>query len=159
MKFLTRIVSVAVLGALATFYMACDDGGTEKTPEELQFEKLNSSWALTSANDGTDRTGDFPGLVLTVSGTFQPGQTYNYSLTGTRPNPSPWPANGTWKFGTDPNTDIIRDPGSVSETNMNYTVTDSSLTLEFNVPEGSNGWPGGKIESVEGNWTFVFSKQ
>ena len=159
MKFLTRILSVAVLGAIASLYMACDGDDPTKTAEEIQFEKLDSIWAITSSNDGTDRSGDFPGLVLTVSGTFQPGQTYNYSLSGTRPNPSPWPANGTWKFGTDPNVDIIRDPGSISETSMKYTVTDNTLTLEFNVPEGSNGWPGGKIESVEGDWTFVFSKQ
>lgn len=159
MKFITRILSIGVLGALTAFYVSCKPDEPTKTAEEIQLGKLVSTWALSSANDSEDRTADFPGLVLTISGTFQPGQTYNYSLTGTRPNPSPWPASGTWKFGEDANTDIIRDPGSPSETNLTYSVNDNTLTIEFNIPSGSSGWPGGRIESVEGDWTFVFTKQ
>lgn len=159
MKIATRILSAIVLGALTVFYTGCKPDEPQETLEETQFKKLNSTWAITSANDGTERTADFSDLVLTLSGTFQPGETYNYSLTGSRPNPSPWPASGTWKFGVNAGNEIIRDPGSVSETAMTYSANESTLTVEFNVPEGSMGWPGGRIESVEGDWTFVFSKQ
>src|SRR5688572_11598510 len=120
MKFASRILSLLVMMGLATFYMSCDGGGGEdKSQQEKQLIKLNKSWALVSANDGTDRTADFPNLVLTVSGTYVNDGTYNYSFTGTRPNPSPWPKNGTWKFGTNPLTEIIRDPVSQSSTNPN----------------------------------------
>jgi hypothetical protein len=41
---------------------------------------------------------------------------------------------------------------------MNYVVSDTELELKFNVPDGSAGWPGGRISSVEGDWTFTFTK-
>ena len=80
-----------------------------QTEEELQLNKLNGIWILESANDGQDRTDDFTNLVLTISGSFVQNGTYNYSFTGTRPNPSPWPRNGTRKFGSNKSTEIIRD--------------------------------------------------
>lgn len=168
MKLVSRILSLLVMTGMAVFYMGCDGGGGEdKTQQEKQLIKLNSSWALASANDGTNRTSDFPNLVLTISGTYAQDGTYNYSFTGTRPNPSPWPSNGTWKFGANPLTEIIRDPVSSSSTNpnsevdMNYEVTDSQLIITFTIPDGSLGWAGGttRAKSVKGNWRFEFTKQ
>ena len=52
------------------------------------------------------------------------GGTYGYSFTGTRPNPSPWPASGTWKFGSNVSTQMVRlddDP----DLGMNYVLTDT----------------------------------
>jgi hypothetical protein len=39
-------------------------------------------------------------------------------------------------------------------------VTDTNLILTFNVPDGSDGWPGGttRTKSVSGDWTFTFTK-
>jgi hypothetical protein len=163
MKFATRILSLLTLAALTTFYVSCDKGGGEKqSEEEVQFGKLKSSWELVTANDGVDRTADFPNLVLTLTGTYAQGGTYNYSFTGTRPNPSPWPASGTWKFGTNVAQELIRDPGTANtELNMTYTVTGSSLIITFLIPDGHTGWAGGtsREKSVSGNWTFTFEKQ
>jgi hypothetical protein len=162
MKLATRILSLLILAGLATFYVSCDKGGGEKKSEaETQFGKLMGSWELVTANvDGTDRTLDFPNLTLTLSGTFAQGGTYNYSFTGTRPNPSPWPAQGTWKFDTNVGSEIIRDPSTASELELNYTVTDSGLVVTFTVPDGSTGWAGGTTRQniVSGNWTFTFSE-
>ncbi|MEX1238416.1 MAG: hypothetical protein WEB30_01815 [Cyclobacteriaceae bacterium] len=130
----------------------------EITDEELQLNKLKDTWNLISANNRQNRTADFPNLALTLSGNYTEGGNYNYSFTGTRPEPSPWPANGNWKFGTNKITEIIRDPGSPDEIAMTYEVTTTNLIVYFNIPDGSAGWPSGRIASVTGDWTFTFSK-
>lgn len=166
MKLASRLLSLFILAAIASFYSSCKEKGEDKkTDEEVQLGKLKSVWTLVSANDGQDRTADFadanhPELKLTLEGNYVDGGTYNYSFTGHRPDPSPWPLSGTWKFGTNKLTDIIRDPGSQSETAMNYQVTDTDLIITFNVPDGSDGWAGGdsRIRSVSGDWTFTFTK-
>jgi hypothetical protein len=160
MKLLTRILSLLILATFATFYMGCGgDNGDDQTEEEKQFNKLKSTWVLESANDGTVRTADFAGLILTLQGSFAQGGTFQYSFTGTRPNPSPWPASGTWKFGQSPSTEIIRDPGSDDELEATYEVTDGALEISFVVPDGHPGWAGSRVESVSGAWTFTFTKQ
>lgn len=136
------------------------DDPKKKTEEQIQLEKLVSVWVLESAvNDGDDRTDEFNGFTLTVSGTYVEGGTYNYSVTGTRPDPSPWPASGTWKFGANKNSEIVRDPGGNSEIAVDYQVTETQLTLSFEVPDGG-GWSGsGRVSSVSGGWVFTFSAQ
>jgi hypothetical protein len=159
MKIALRVLSLLILVAVSAFYMGCKDDDEKKTSEEKQqLDKLLGTWTLQSANDGNDRTGDFTNLVLTLSGNYVEGGTYNYSFTGTRPDPSPWPPSGTWKFGTNKLTEMIRDPNSPDEISMTYTVTDTNLEIKFTVPDGSPGWPGGRIKSVTGNWTFNFTK-
>jgi hypothetical protein len=161
MKLALRLLSLVILSAIAGFYTSCKDKDKAKpTEEQTQLGKLKSVWTLESANDGQDRTADFTNLKLTLEGNYVEGGTYNYSFTGHRPDPSPWPVTGTWKFGTNKSTDIIRDPGTASETAMNYQVTDSNLIVTFNVADGSDGWPGGdsRTRSVSGDWTFTFTK-
>ncbi len=48
--------------------------------------------------------------------------TYSYTIAG-RPDRSPWPAGGSWTFGSDIESQIVRDPGSDHELNISYTVT------------------------------------
>lgn len=158
MKIGLRMLSVLlVIGAAVSFTNCDDDNGGGTSEEETQLKKLAATWTLSSASlDDTDRTSDFPGLVLTISGTFDgTGGTYAYSFTGTRPNPSPWPASGTWQFDANPNSQIVRlDDGQ----KINYTLgsSDSQLTLEFNY-QGA-GFAGSRVEEVGGNWQFVFTK-
>ena len=162
MKIASRILSLLILVVITTFYVGCKkDDDDKKTEEQMQLEKLAGVWTVESANDGGVRTADFTdpsAMVLTLSGNYAEGGTYNYSLTGARPDPSPWPASGTWKFGTNKSSEIVRDPGGVNEINMTYSVTDANLIIEFTVPDGSPGWPGGRIGSVVGDWTFTFTK-
>jgi len=166
MKIASRLLSLLILGLITTFYTGCKkDDDNKKTEEEIQLDKLKGVWNLVSANDGDDRTDSFapapgadPNLVLTVEGNFVQGGTYNYSFTGTRPDPSPWPASGAWKFGTNKLTQIDRDPGGLNEIPMTYQVTATELILSFNIPAGHSGWPGSRINSVTGDWTFTFTK-
>lgn len=160
MKIALRALSVLILAVVTVFYAGCKKkNGDEDTVEKKQLDKLIGDWTMQTANDGDDRTADFDGLVLNITGNYVEGGTYNYSLTGTRPDPSPWPESGTWKFGTNKMTDIIRDPGGTSEITMNYQVTDTDLIITFNIPDGSEGWPGsGRIKNVMGDWRFTFTK-
>ena len=95
MKIASRILSLVILVVVTTFYMGCKkDDDDKKTEEQTQLEKLAGVWTVVSANDGDDRTADFTvptNMVLTLSGNYAEGGTYNYSLTGSRPDPSPWP--------------------------------------------------------------------
>ncbi len=157
MKVATRFLTLFAFVGLAVFYSGCGKEPTDnRTTEEKQLDQLKGTWAMVSANDGNDRTSDFSNLVLTVAGSFSQGGTYNYSLTGTRPNPSPWPASGTWKFGTDPLTQIIRDPGDDIEIDATYEVSATDLEIVFVIPDN---WVGGRTQSVSGTWTFNFVKQ
>lgn len=158
MKVLARILSLFILLAVATLYTSCggDDGPT-KTQEEIQLDKLKANvWNIASVELGTtDRTSDFTNLKMTFTGTFVAGGTYGFSFSGTRPNPSPWPASGTWKFGPTVTTMMVRiddDP----DLGMEYVLTDTQLTIRFDY-DGS-GFAGGRVEEVEGQWEFIFTK-
>lgn len=159
MKFAARFLSLMILAGAAAFYISCDGGdGGSKSPQEKQFDLLKGSWTLQSASlDGTNKTSDYSNLVLTLAGTFAENGIYDYSFTGTRPIVSPWPASGKWKFGTDPVTDIIRDPNTGDEIAAVYTLTSTTLTVSFDLPAGKS-WSGGRVGSVEGSWEFVFEK-
>jgi hypothetical protein len=160
MKLTTRILSLLVLAGIIFISGCGPDPKPKKSDEEKQFEKLAVKWDLVSASDGDDRTADFVDLVLNLSGTFAEGGTFNYDFTGTRPNPSPWPKSGTWKFGDTVTSDLIRDPGTDNELAMEYTVTDTNLTITFTIPDGDPGFPGGsRVGNVTGTWTFEFVRQ
>lgn len=158
MKFVARFLSLTILAGAAIFLASCgSDGGETKSEEETQLEALSKTWTLTSAElDGDVRTADFTNMKLTLSGAFSAGGTYNYSLTGTTPTPSPWPRSGKWKFGSAVTSQMIRDPNSANELEMNYTLANGTLTISFTcVTCDFDG--GGRVSSVEGPWVFVFN--
>ena len=156
-----RFTLPILAAALAISLVSCDkDDPKKKTDEQVQLEKLIGTWTIVSAvNDGEDRTDAFNGFTLTLSGNYAENNTYNYSVTGQRPDPSPWwLETGTWKFGANKLTELIRDPATNSEIDMNYQVTDTNLTLTFTLPDGA-GLPGsGRIQSVAGPWVFQLEK-
>lgn len=151
-----RILSLLVLVGFSVFFSSCgDDNNKKDSDEKKQLNKLKFSWTISSAKlDGTDRTGDFTGLQLSISGDYkQDGGSYAYSFTGKRPNPSPWPSSGTWKFGSPATTQIIRLDDNVT---MNYAVTDSQLTISFAC--ATCDFAGSRVNQVNGQWEFVFTK-
>lgn len=157
MKTILRFVSLVVLVSVAAFYTSCKEDTKKKTKEQIQFEALKAStWRVSSASlDNVDRVGDFTNLTLTVSGTFTAdGGTYQYSFTGSRPTPSPWPSSGTFKFGTTPETKLIRLDDDIE---LDYTLTATQFTVSFDC--ASCDYPGGRVGEVNGNWEFVFNKQ
>lgn len=163
MKIVSKILSLLLLVGCATVYMSCGgDDPAGKSETEQQFDKLKAfTWTMSSATlDNDDRTSDFPNLTLTVSGTFVPETgVYLYTLGGTTPDRSPWPRSGNWEFGTNPLTQIVRDPTSpADETPMEYVVTETTLELKFTIPTTSDGWDGGsRGKAVSGQWIFTFT--
>jgi hypothetical protein len=102
----------------------------------------------------TDYTDEYSDFELTLSGSAGTS-VYAYGVVG-RPVSSPWPAGGTWSFGSDFKTDILRDPGTIDELEVTYSVTDNQLIIEFSYAgEGYDA----RVASVTGNWTYTFEKQ
>jgi hypothetical protein len=158
MKLVARFLSLTLLAGAALFYASCDGGdGDTKSDEEIQLEALSKTWTMQTAElDSDPRAADFTGMKLTLSGAFAAGGTYNYSITGTTPTPSPWPRSGTWKFGADVKSQIIRDPNTGDELEMNYSLSNGVLTISFTCTD-CNYSGGGRVSSVDGPWVFTFN--
>jgi hypothetical protein len=72
MKLLTRTLSLLTIASLTLFFANCggDDGGG-KSKEEKQLDKLKKTWTIQSVElDNVDRTADFTGFTLTITGTY-----------------------------------------------------------------------------------------
>lgn len=142
-----------LLMSLTTLASCSESSDDPKSLAELQFEKLNKEWKISSATfDGTDHTDEYKDFVLTINGDASES-IYNYNITG-RPDRSPWPGNGTWSFGADAQDDIVRDPGSDHELYIVYAVSDNSLTIQFSY-EGV-GFEG-RAKSLNGDWVLTFT--
>ncbi len=148
-----------ILCAVMVLFSNCGDDGGAKPPEQVQLERLSKTWNIVSASlDNANRTGDFNNFKLTMSGTFNastPNGPYAYSVSGSRPTPSPWPVNGTWNFvslGSGDSGTIVR------EDNVTITYSISSTgTLTMNFTCTSCNYPGGRVDAVNGNWVFTFN--
>lgn len=147
MKSLKFLVAAAFVGVLL-LYSGCKP---KKDPglsiEDAQLVKLSKTWKCTSAKlDNSDQTG-YTNFQLTVTSTA--GQkTFGYTTSG-RPSLSPWPASGTFTFGTDVSTQVTRDDGLP----ITYAVTDTQLQVTFNY--AGSGF--GRVSQVKGNWVFTFT--
>lgn len=162
MKFLTRTLSLITVASLVLFFANCGgDGGGGSAKEKTQLKKLSGTWEIVSADlDGDDRTADFTNFTLTIGGTFNsdtPEGPYTFSVSGSRPDPSPWPASGTWTFanisGNEGN--LLRD----DDVPMHYRIaSDGQLTLE--VECAACDYDGAaRTTEVNGPWTFVLDPQ
>jgi hypothetical protein len=157
MKIFSRTLSLLVIATLGFIYVGCGGSDGDGDPaEKVQLTKLSDTWEISSVTLDNDPRTDFPGLTLTINGAFNsssPKGPYNFTVGGTRPNPSPWPASGTWSFGSDPKTDIIRLNDDVA---IDYQLTDTQLVLSFTYD--GDGFAGSRVGEVEGNWVFTFTK-
>lgn len=165
MKLLTRTLSLLTIVSLGLFFANCggdDNGGTPK--EKGQLQKLSKTWVIKTPNgadlDGDDRTADFTNFKLTIGGTFNssnPEGPYTFSVQGSRPEPSPWPANGTWEFASIQTGDkgtLIRS----DEVPMSYQIN-SAGQLILTVECASCDYSGARVMQVNGTWTFTFNAQ
>ncbi len=164
MKLLTRTLSLLTIASLALFFANCgggSDGGSSK--EKTQLKKLSKTWSLATAPNSAklgsdDRTADFTGFTLEITGTYNsdsPEGPYNYEVGGSRPDPSPWPASGTWEFanissGNEGN--LVREDDVV----MHYKIN-SSGQLVLNVQCLACDYEGARTSEVNGDWTFTFN--
>lgn len=142
-----------ILLAVATL-VACDKEH-EPTAEELQLRKLEGTWSVTDVKKDDVVSAEYGDFQLTLSGSLDAG-TFTYATSG-RPETSPWPAGGSWAFGSTITSQVIRDAGSVDELIMNYSVNGSTLILEFDF--SGDGYTNNRVNSPEGQWKFTLDKQ
>ncbi len=159
MKYVARLLSLFLLVSAAIFYASCDGSdGPETSQEETQLNKLKGTWNIQSVdNDGTDRTDEYPGMIVTFAGTYSEGGTYNYTSDADAwPSVSPWKALDTWKFksGSVP-TIFIRQSDF---TEIEYTLSNSDKTLTLDFSYTGPGFANGRTESVTGRWIFVLTR-
>lgn len=128
-------------------------------PEKTALAALSKTWNIVSAHlDNTDRTDDFAGFSLSISGTFnssEPSGPYNFSVSGSRPTPSPWPQSGSWSFGSNPQSNIIRNEIPDGTVAISYNISNGTLTLEFECQDCN--YASARVDAVAGVWTFVLN--
>ncbi len=141
-----------MLGVLIVLSACKEDKPSE---ESIALSKLSSTWnTMSVTKDGVMMSG-YEDFSLTLSGSTL-ASTFAYATLG-RPALSPWPSGGSWTFGANIPSQIIRDAGSIHELVVNYTLVDKQLTLEFNF--SGTGYSKGRMNSPAGSWKFIFSKQ
>lgn len=158
MKFYVKPVLSVVVLAFLFGYSGCKPNGEDPRPaEEVQLEKLSSTWKV-GANgdvklDGVSKKGEYADFQLILTGT--PGATA-FGYTTVRPTGllTAWPSSGSWNFGTDVETQVIRDKGTAKEVSMSYTVTDTQLELTFQYAGAGEQ----RTSKVNGTWIFTLTK-
>lgn len=166
MKHLARLLSLIILVSTGIFFTNCggDGGGDGKSKKEVQYDKLEGTWVVTSVDGpaGHDWQADFvDGTINLTVESFSENGPYTYNFTVVDDVTGPWEPTGEWAFGSDPTTDMVRYDSDDTELDMNYTVTDNQLTISFQDYSG-DGWfigGSGRMMSVDGDWEFVFTKQ
>ena len=150
---------IALLGVLITYSNCGGKGGSEKPIQEVQLEKLSKTWKLTSVTlDGVSKNTEYGAggaspFSLTITGS--PTATSYAYTTANRPSLSPWKASGSWAYGTDVATQIVRDPdNSTDKLDLTYSVTDTQLQISFTF--NGNGYTNTREEVVKGAWVFTF---
>lgn len=150
-----KILSLIGLVTILLTYAGCKKDSNPVEPvTDVQLGKLTKTWKVNTVSlDGTDRTAEYttPGFTLVMTGT-KGNTSFGYSTSG-RPALSPWKSSGSWEFGTDPVTQIIRDKGTSDELNMTYTVTETTLEIKFNFQK--DGYAA-RTGVVKGQWIFNF---
>jgi len=158
MKKVTFLAFIGVIGLLAGSCKSDPD----PTVQEVQLKKMARTWTLNSVTlDGVNKktSSEYNNFKLTISGTYDaklPDAEYSYSVSG-RPQLSPWPASGKWKFGTGaPQSQLVRDDGTDNEISVTYSIQDNplQLTISFNY-QGSG--IAGRTSVVKGGWEMVFN--
>lgn len=148
------LFGVLFIGMTFLFSDCKKSSGPGQSPQDAQLVKLSKTWIISTATgstdgvtlDGTPQTG-YTSFALTINGTA--GQTtFGYSIQG-RPPLGPWPASGTFTYGSDYATQLTRDDGLP----ITYSVTDTKLQMTFNY--SGNGFS--RVNNVKGNWVFNLS--
>jgi hypothetical protein len=153
MKAAKLFITVIAIGSLFTFSNCGESKPAPEPVPDKQLRLLTQTWKVTNVTLGGSPQTGYQNMTLTIKGT-KGGTTFNYEVTG-RPALSPWKTSGTWKFGTDPVTQIIRDPDLANDIlNMSYIVSDPAATLSITFNFTGGGYT--RTDEVKGNWEFTF---
>ncbi|MEO1049821.1 MAG: hypothetical protein AAFX87_04330 [Bacteroidota bacterium] len=136
----------ALFGVLLISSCGDDDGGETESERQTRLLTTPTSWTLSSVTlDGVPVDGWNAFTINVVNGSSV--------STANAVFPGPWSGSHTWEFGTSVTTQIVRDPGSNDELAVTYSVTETTLQLQFQF-EGD-----GFTSRVEGNWVFNMTAQ
>ncbi len=152
MKIHKLILSVALLGTLLTYSGCSKDSAPAPSIKDTQLKSLSQVWKCTSATlQGAAQTG-YTGFQLTISGTAG-NSTFGYTTTGRPPGTksSPWPASGTFTFGTDPATQLLRNDSP--DLPVTYSVSPTTLQITFTY---SGAGYDARVGNVVGTWVYTF---
>ena len=151
MKKLTYLFSaVILLVVLTTIGCKKDDGGS-LSEEEQQLEVLAGTWVATVVNDGVQDRTDYSGFTLTLN------KEMTYSTAG-GPDLLPMPEAGAYIFGTNVKSQLILEPNDANMV-VGYTVSSDGKTLTLTFTYQGDGFTNTRTNSVNGDWTFTFTKQ
>ena len=158
MKLVSRILSLLVITGLAAFIVGCDGGDDpKKSDQDVQLSLLNGTWNATESVtfNGSQPALDHKEFVLKINA--QPGDEIMSFTVENRPTgPSAWPANGTFSFGANVKTDLLRKD-SGGDVAISYTVDKNSLVMKFTFT--GDAYQAGRTSSITGDWVFEFTKQ
>jgi hypothetical protein len=170
MKITQILSSIIVLAVILTISSCGPDPAPQASIEEQQLQKLIATWKITTDTQsdvlfGTttanvSKKTEYANFQLTISGT--PGSSsFGYTTTG-KPsgsgNTSPWPSSGTWSFGANPETQVVRDPDKAADKlDMTYAISSDGSTLELSFNFTGTGYPA-RVASIAGQWKFTFKK-
>ncbi|MBX2966037.1 MAG: hypothetical protein KF845_07820 [Cyclobacteriaceae bacterium] len=158
-KAATRLASLLIVAGVLVFFSNCGGSDPKPSREEQQLTKLKKEWSITGASfEGDDtRINDFTNFKLNLSGvTFNknsPKGPYNYTLSGSKPDPGPWSGSGG-NFELFPG--VSGDTGTLARGDgvaITYNINSSGhLSLAFFY----GGDSGGRTEQIIGDWVFTF---
>ncbi len=157
MKYSSRILSLLILVSMTVFFAGCDKGeDNKKSKKDQQIAKLVGTWNFQSGTFDGELEG-YDDFTLVIDGDAG-DDVLTYDASGRPAGKGPWPMGGDLSFGADVLHDLIRDEGSADELEMTYTVTDNSLTIEFDFTGTGYEGDGARTENIEGTWVFNFTK-
>lgn len=158
---MSKVTALLFFSGLLFLMVSCKSE-PDPTIQEVQLKKLVRTWTLNSIElDGVNKktSSEYNNFKLTLSGTFSsaaPDAEYSYSVSG-RPQLSPWPSSGKWKFGTGtPQSQIVRDAGTANEIAVTYSLQENPLQLTVSFNYQGTGIAG-RTSVVKGNWELVFN--
>jgi hypothetical protein len=139
MKYILNIVSFIVITTL----MSCGDSGETPKQDGTTTLLTASSWgnAEVTHSDG-DLSDQYENFMIVFTSNASSG--YNGTFIVANGGNAFSEISGLWKFNSD-KTQIILD----SEKAIDFTVTKTSLVLEFTVAA-----PDGKVAGISGHFTF-----
>ncbi|MDX1629874.1 MAG: hypothetical protein R3345_14300 [Fulvivirga sp.] len=163
MKKLTYLLSAGFLVVLLAAVGCGNDDGGNLSPQDAAGVNFEDTWVVGTSGsvffESEDRTADYSNFTLTTVYTAGQGEG-TYTTTGGPTGASPWPSSGVWSFNSnEPDANafqVTRDDGLV----IDVVITGDTMTLNFLFNDASHKTDQeGRIEAVDGNWTFTLSRQ
>ena len=152
---LKALATVLSIVSLLTIFGCGGDPPPAKSIQDQQLEKLSATWRTSEVTlDGASKKIDYKDFALVLTGTAG-ATSFGYSVTG-RPSNSPWPPSGSWAFGANPESQMVRDE-TKDKLDMMYVLSANGDTLQISFTFSGTGYPA-RVSNVKGAWVFTFVK-